>query len=148
MSKIKKIFPIFLNDAQFLITHHYVNLQNTIIFFEDIDFWQKMHPSLENSTTRITIVDALCNWRRGDDILEMIIDWLNKDLTNKKQNNSEMSKPKKAKGVRFDEASQKPRPGTCSSHIFTNPEFSVCNVFYRKKKLVILAFHDICIRLT
>ena len=89
-----------------------------MISFEYVGFqakiFQNLYPSLENSATRITIVDALCNWRRGDDILEMIIDWLNKDLTNKKQNNSEMSKPKKAKGVRFDEASQKPRPGTCS----------------------------------
>ena len=80
-------------------------------------------------------MDALCNWRRGDDILEMIIDWLNKDLTNKKQNNSEMSKPKKAKGVRFDEASQKPRPGACSSHIFTNREVSVFNYIFEKKNV-------------
>ena len=60
-----------------------------------------------------TYVDALCNWRRGDDILEMIIDWLNKDLKNKKENNSEIGfkMPKKVKGVRFDETSQKPRPG-------------------------------------
>ena len=29
-----------------------------------------------------TYVDALCNWRRGDDILEMITDWLNKGILN------------------------------------------------------------------
>lgn len=27
-----------------------------------------------------TYVDALCNWRRGDDILDMIIEWLKKGM--------------------------------------------------------------------
>ena len=52
-----------------------------------------LYPQVRNSITQLTLVDALCNWRRGDDILEMIIDWLNKDLKNKKEN-CEMSKPK------------------------------------------------------
>ena len=41
-----------------MITRHYVNSQNTIIYFEDIDFWPKiylmLYPSLENSITHIT----------------------------------------------------------------------------------------------
>ena len=48
-----------------------------------------------------TYVDALCNWRRGDDVLEMINDWLVKYLA---------KKPKKSKGVRFNEENQC-RPG-------------------------------------
>ena len=56
-----------------------------------------------------TYVDALCNWRRGDDILEIIIHWLNSYVKEKLEKT--VSKPKK-RGVRFDEAgSQKPRPG-------------------------------------
>ena len=43
------------------MTCHYVNFLNSIIFFEDIDFWPKiyliLYPSLENSTTPIT-----CYW--------------------------------------------------------------------------------------
>ena len=54
-----------------------------------------------------TYVDALCNWRRGDDVLEMIQNWLNKDLKIR-QKSGEI---KKRKGVRFDESSEKPRPG-------------------------------------
>jgi hypothetical protein len=50
---------IFQNDAQFLMTRHYVSSQNTIISFEDIDFWPKifliLYPSLKNSTIHIII---------------------------------------------------------------------------------------------
>ena len=49
-----------------------------------------------------TYVDALCNWRRGDDVLEMINDWLVKSVAAKK--------PKKSRGVRFNE-SESSRPG-------------------------------------
>ena len=49
----------FWNDAQFLTTRHCVNLQNRTISFEDIDFRPEiflfLYPSLENSTTHITI---------------------------------------------------------------------------------------------
>ena len=56
-----------------------------------------------------TYADALCNWRRGDDILDTIIDWLNKDIKSKQED--VFAKPAKKKGVRFDETTQKPRPG-------------------------------------
>ena len=50
---------IFYNDAKFLTTHHYINSQNTIIFFEDIDFWPKIYliynPILGNLTTHFSI---------------------------------------------------------------------------------------------
>ena len=43
-----------------LTTRDYLHLKNEIIFFEDIDFWRKifliLYPSLENSTTHITIM--------------------------------------------------------------------------------------------
>ena len=51
-----------------------------------------------------TYVDALCNWRRGDDVLEMINEWLSKSVMAKK-------KQKKSRGVRFNEEDKAPRPG-------------------------------------
>ena len=45
-----------------MTTRHYVKSQNTIISFEGIDFWPRifliLYPSIENSTTHITIIDA------------------------------------------------------------------------------------------
>ena len=52
-----------------------------------------------------TYVDALCNWRRGDDVLEMINDWLSKSSVMAKK------KQKKSRGVRFNEEDKSPRPG-------------------------------------
>ena len=47
--------------SQFFTTRHYVKSQNTIISFEDINFWPEifpfLHPFPENSTTYITMVD-------------------------------------------------------------------------------------------
>ncbi len=54
-----------------------------------------------------TYINALCNWGRGDDILELIGQWLTKDQEQKLK-----SPPrKKSRGVRFNEAEEKPRPG-------------------------------------
>ena len=51
----------FQSDCQFLTAHHCTNSQNSIISFEYVDFLAKIilgfYPSLENSTTRITITD-------------------------------------------------------------------------------------------
>ena len=63
---IPLIFDFVSRFWHFLTTRHYVNLQNTIISFEDIDFWPRIYliwyPSLENSTTHITIVQANLNF--------------------------------------------------------------------------------------
>ena len=56
----------FLNDAKFLTTRQKVISQNTIISFEDIDFWLKtfliLYPSFEKSTTHITILTLIVNF--------------------------------------------------------------------------------------
>ena len=64
--KIPSIFDFESRFCHFLTTCHYVNLQNTIISFENIEFWSKIYliwyPSLENQTTHITIVKANLNF--------------------------------------------------------------------------------------
>ena len=60
-----------------------------------------------------TYINALCNWGRGDDILELVGQWLAKDLENRKAKQGQNSPPrKKSRGVRFQEAgSEKAQPG-------------------------------------
>ncbi len=61
-----------------------------------------------------TYVDALCNWRRGDDLLDLILVWINGDLKERQLKESgEFRRPlskRQSKGVRFVESNEKPRP--------------------------------------
>ena len=60
--------------------------------------------------------DSLCNWRRGDDLLETIIDWLKQDT----EKEGDQSK----KGVRFAESTHNRRPELALiliSYLFQHP---------------------------
>jgi hypothetical protein len=60
---IKGFFKL-LYFAQYLTARHYTNLQNSIISFGLLIFWAKLflilYPSLEKSTTHITILQSNC----------------------------------------------------------------------------------------
>ena len=79
-----------------LTTAHYVNSQNAIISLEDIDFFPKifliLYPSLENWTTRITIVFILLTGSSYD----IWIHTTEYDQTN-------FSKPTLAEELRYEE---------------------------------------------
>ena len=57
-----------------------------------------------------TYIDALCNWNRGDDILELVTNWISRDLRERQVNNRNsvgMGRSKNnvgRKGVRFSES--------------------------------------------
>ena len=60
----------------------------------------------------------------------MVSKELNDRLERSVQENSAM--------VELQTALNGERLRTCSSHVFTNPEFSICNLFFEKKLVVFL----------
>ena len=63
---------------------------------------------LDISNPLPTYIDALCNWNRGDDIMELIINWLSRSLRERQMNNRKSGVGRKSninrKGVRFSES--------------------------------------------
>ena len=57
-----------------------------------------------------TYIDALCNWNRGDDVLELVTNWISRDLRERQLKNQRLGGTGKnktnstRKGVRFSES--------------------------------------------
>ena len=64
--------------------------------------------NFHNDDSMTTYLDAACNWKRGDDLIDMVIDWINSEIKDHKGLFLKRTSPKKrSKGVRFNEGPEK-----------------------------------------